>query len=138
MDEAQQYTRIEQNFVRAGVSSLIGRYSLSDFNWVGPAFRMGGSVVVPDVQTTPLIPDADRSAVTATGVGAFVAAPLIRDGRLVAALCVSDVSPRAWAQRSRTHQGNRRADLGAIERAVPRAAEEAVRKDNSWRCWRMN
>jgi signal transduction histidine kinase/ActR/RegA family two-component response regulator len=97
IDEAQGYIRIEQDFVRAGVSSTIGRYSLSDFNWVGSTFRMGGPVVVSDVQTTPLIPDADRSAVAATGVGAFVAAPLTRDGRLVAALCVSDRSPRVWA-----------------------------------------
>jgi len=43
-----------------------------------------------------LIPDADRPAVAAVNVGAFVAAPLIRDGRLVAALHVSDLSSRAW------------------------------------------
>ena len=57
---------------------------------------MGGPVVVADTRTSPLIPDVDRPAVAAVSVGAFVAAPLIRDGRLVAALCVSDLSPRAW------------------------------------------
>ena len=50
---------------------------------------MGGPVVVADTQTSPLIPDADRPALAAVGVGAFVAAPLIRDGRLLAALSVS-------------------------------------------------
>ena len=49
-----------------------------------------------DAQTSPLIPDADRPAVAAVGVGAFVAAPLIRDGRLIAALVVNDLSPRDW------------------------------------------
>ena len=97
IDEAQGYIRIEQNFVRTGVSSRIGRYSLSDFTWVGPTFRMGGPVVVADIRTSPLIPVAERPAVAAIDVGAFVAAPLIRDGRLVAALFVSDLSPRAWA-----------------------------------------
>ena len=96
IDEAQGYIRVEQNFVRAGVSSKVGRYALSDFNWVGPAFRMGGPVVVADTRTSPLIPDADRPAVASVGVGAFVAAPLIREGRLVAALLVNDVSPRDW------------------------------------------
>ena len=97
IDEAQGYVRIEQNFVRTGVSSTIGRYSLSDFTWFGPTFRMGGPVVVADIRTSPLIPVAERPAVAAFDVGAFVAVPLIRDGRLVAALCVSDLSPRAWA-----------------------------------------
>ena len=96
IDEAQGYILVERNFVRAGVPSIVGRYPLDAFNWVGPTFRMGGPVVVADTRTSPLIPDADRPAVAAISVGAFVAAPLIRDGRLVAALCVSDLSPRAW------------------------------------------
>ena len=41
IDEAQGSILIEQNFVRAGVSSLVGRYSLSEFNWLGPALRTG-------------------------------------------------------------------------------------------------
>ena len=96
IDEAQGYIQVERNFVRAGIPSTVGRFSLSDFNWVGWTFRMGGPVVVADTQTSPLIPDADRPAVAAVGVGAFVAAPLIRDGRLLAALLVTEVSPRVW------------------------------------------
>ena len=84
IDEAQGYIRVEHNFARPGVSSTVGRYSVSDFNWVGPTFRMGGPVVVDDIRTSPLIPDVDRSAVAAIDVGAFVVAPLITDGRLVA------------------------------------------------------
>ena len=96
IDEAQGYILVERNFVRAGASSTVGRFSLSDFKWVGPAFRAGEPVVVADTQTSLLIPEADRPAVAALGVGAFVAAPLVRDGRLVAALFVSDLSPRVW------------------------------------------
>ena len=93
IDEAQGVVVVERNFVRAGVSSRVGRYLLSDFNWIGPTFRMGDPVVVADTQTSSLFPDADRSA---GGVGAFVAAPLMREGRLVAALLVNDLSPRDW------------------------------------------
>ena len=96
IDEAQGVILIERNAVRAGVPSLVGRYSLSDFSWVGQTFRMGVPVAVADTRTSPLIPDADRPALAAVGIGAFLAAPLIRDGRLVAALCVSELSPRVW------------------------------------------
>jgi signal transduction histidine kinase/ActR/RegA family two-component response regulator len=96
IDEAQGYIKVERDFVRAGVASTVGRFSLADFKWVGWTLRMGRPVVVADTQTSPLIPHADRPAVVAVGVGAFIAAPLIRDDRLLAALSVADVSPRDW------------------------------------------
>jgi GAF domain-containing protein len=96
IDEAQGFVHVERNFVRAGISSTVGRFLLSDFSWVRSIFRMGGPVVVADSQTSPLIPDTDRPAVAAVGVGAFVAVPLVRDGRLLSALLVTEVSPRVW------------------------------------------
>ena len=129
IDEAQGYILVERNFVRAGVSSKVGRLSLSDFNWVGPTFRAGGPVVVADTQTSPLIPDADRPAVAAVGVGAFVAAPLIRDGRLVAALFVSDLSPRVWTpEEVELVKETAERTWEAIERA---RAEEQLREANA-------
>ena len=129
IDEAQGYILVERNFVRAGVPSMVGRYSLGAFNWVGPTFRMGGPVVVADTRTSPLIPDADRPAVAAVSVGAFVAAPLIRDGRLVAALCVSDLSPRAWTpEEVELVKETAERTWEAIERA---RAEEQLREANA-------
>jgi signal transduction histidine kinase len=96
IDEALGYITVTHNFVRAGASSRIGRYPLSDFSWVGPTLRMGGPVVVIDARTSPLIPESDRPAVAAADVGAFIAAPLLRDGKLVAALLVNDLGPRNW------------------------------------------
>ena len=126
IDEVQGHLRVERNFVRAGVSSLVGRYSLSDFNWIGPAFRMGGPVVVADTRTSPLIPDADRPAVAAVSVGAFVAVPLIRDDRLVAALCVTNLSPRAWTpEEVELVKETAQRTWDAIERA---RAEEQLRE----------
>jgi signal transduction histidine kinase len=129
IDDAQGQILIERNFVRAGVSSMVGRYSLCDFSWVGPVLRMGAPVVVADTRTSPLIPDADRPAVAAVGVGAFVAAPLIRDGRLVAALSVSDLSPRAWTpQEVELIKETAKRTWDAIERA---RAEEQLRNANA-------
>ena len=129
IDDAQGQILVERSFVRPGVSSMVGRYSLCDFNWVGPALRMGAPVVVADTRTSPLIPDADRPAVAAVGVGAFVAAPFIRDGRLVAALSVSDLSPRAWTpQEVELIKETARRTWDAIERA---RAEEQLRDANA-------
>jgi len=129
IDEAQGYLLVERNFVRAGVSSRLGRFSLSEFKWVGPAFRMGGPVVVPDAQTSPVIPEADRPAIAARGVGAFIAAPLVRDGKLVAALVVSDLAPRLWTPEE-VELVKETADRTweAIERA---RAEEQLRDANA-------
>ena len=129
IDEAQGCLLVEQNFVRHGVPRVVGRYLLCDFNWVGPTFRMGVPAIVADTRTSSLIADADRPAVAAVGVGASVAAPLIRDGRLVAALCVTDLSPRAWTPEEvelvkETAERTRE----AIERA---RAEESLREANT-------
>ncbi len=129
IDEAQGFLRIDRNFVRAGVPSRVGRYSLSDFTWVGPTFRKGRSVVVADTQTSPLIPDGDRAAMAALEVGAFVAAPLVRDGRLIAALCVSHLSPRAWSpEEVELIRDTAERTWEAIQRA---RAEEQLREANT-------
>lgn len=96
IDERQDYILIEHCFLRPRVPSLVGRYPLSAFNWLGPAFRAGGLLAVVDVRTSPVIPPDDRAAVAAVGVGALIAVPLIKSGRLVAALTVTEQSPRAW------------------------------------------
>ena len=126
IDEAKGCIVVERNFVRAGVPSRVGRYSLSDFNWIGPTFRMGGPVVVADTQTSSLIPDADGSAVRG---GAFVAAPLMREGRLVAALLVNDLSPRDWTP---DEVGLVKETADRTWEAIERArAEEQLRQANA-------
>jgi signal transduction histidine kinase/ActR/RegA family two-component response regulator len=97
IDGAQGCVIVQRPFLRGGVPTVVGRYSLDAFDWAAaPIFQTGGPVVVDDIRTSPLIADTDRPALAAINVGAFVAAPLIKDGRVVAALCVSDLSSRAW------------------------------------------
>jgi signal transduction histidine kinase len=86
-------------------------------------------VVVADTRTSTLIPEADRPAVAAAGIGAFIAAPLIRDGRLVAALCVTDLAPRAWTpDEGELVRETAERTWEAIERA---RAEEQLRGANA-------
>ena len=132
IDEAQSSVPVERNSVRAGVPSMFGRNSLGALNSVAPTLRRGGPVVVADTRTSPLIPDADRPAVAAISVGAFVVAPLIRDGRLVAALCVSDRLPRVWTpEEVELVRETAERTWEAIERAraEERLREASARKD---------
>ena len=87
---------IARDFVRNDAPSLVGHYPIEDFAWIGPRARMSRPTVVDDVRTAPFIPDPMRGTIVDASVGAFVAVPLIKDSRLVAALCVCELEPRAW------------------------------------------
>ncbi len=87
---------IARDFVRAGAPSLVGRYPMEDFAWIGPKARMSRPTVVDDARTAPFIPDPARGKIIGAGVGAFIAVPLVKDTRQVAALCVCELEPRTW------------------------------------------
>ena len=129
IDETPGNILVERDVVRAGASSRAGRLTLSDLTLVGPILRAGGPAVVADTKTSPVIPEGDRPAVALLGLGAFVAAPLVRDGRLVAALFVSDRSPRVWTpEEVELVKETAERTWEAIERA---RAEEQLREANA-------
>ena len=119
---------VGHDFVREGTPSLVGRYPLEVFSWIrslGPTDK-SAPAMVDDVRTTRLIPEADRAAVAALRVASFIAIPLIKDGQLVAALCVTDARPRAWTADEAElvwHTGER--TWAGLERAK---AETALRE----------
>lgn len=130
IDEASGYLLVARDFVREGVPTLAGRYPLAAFHWIAPAFRTRARIVVCDTRTSSLIPHADRPALDALGIGAFVAVPLIKGERLVAALCVTCLLPREWKSEE--------VDLVAetAERtwaAVERARSDAARRESDER-----
>jgi len=96
LDEANDRFHIPRGYVRPGARSIVGSYSYGPYDWIGPVFRRGECIVIDDVQTSPVIPDAARPAMSVFPVGAFMSAPLVKDGRLVAALSASVEAPRAW------------------------------------------
>jgi PAS domain S-box-containing protein len=96
INEAEETLVIERQFVRGNAPSMVGRHRLQHFPWLGPAFRPGEPVVIHNSWTTPLIPDEMRPAMDMIKVGSFIAIPLVKEGQLVAALCVADVEPREW------------------------------------------
>jgi PAS domain S-box-containing protein len=85
----------------------------------------GHTVAVADVDTDPRLTASERNAIRTTGIQAFVAAPLVKNGRHVALFAVHSVTPRDWTAHdlSLIHEAAERT-WSAVERAK---AEEAFR-----------
>lgn len=129
VDEEEGVLVVERDHVRRGVGSMVGRYPLEAFSWVVPATRDGRPVVVQDAATSPLIPDAQRAAVEGVQAGAFIAVPLMKDERPMAALCVLDLEPRDWSSRDvDLVRETAERTWAAVERA---RAEAALRESES-------
>ncbi|GHF47000.1 GAF domain-containing protein [Deinococcus metalli] len=124
VDEAAGVARVARDWVQGGVS-LAGEHRVADFGWSVAILRRGECHVIPDTQFSPVVPPEDRPASAALGIIGCMGAPLIKDGRLVGALCVTTLVPRAWTAR----EVKLLRDVGErIWSAVERArAEEALR-----------
>ena len=76
----------------------VGRWELAAW-WPAEAraeFERGVPIVCGDVTTEPRIPADARDAYVDWGVAAFVNAPLVEDGALVAVVVVQDRVRREW------------------------------------------
>ena len=96
MDEENGIARVARDHVRDDAPSLAGEHSVADFGWSVKILRRGECHVISDTRTSPLVPPADRPASDALGIIACMGAPLIKEGRLVGALCVTSREPRGW------------------------------------------
>lgn len=79
-----------------GVTSIVGKYRISDFGReCARLMRIGVPYVVDDVETDPRAADV-REAYAATAIRAVISVPLLKQGRFVAGMAVHSTSPRAW------------------------------------------
>jgi PAS domain S-box-containing protein len=84
-------------YTRDGSTSIAGRYRIEAFGaHVDQEMRAGRPVVSADAQTLAEASDTERAAYRGIDVRAFIAHPLVRQGRLVALLGVTQATPRAW------------------------------------------
>ena len=65
-------------------------------SWIVPFLRNDEPIVLEDSETAPFIPDADRPAMSADGLRAMIAAPLVGRGDVLGMLVVSEPTPRSW------------------------------------------
>ena len=123
IDEESGQMLVERDFVRQGTPSATGRYPLEVFAWLRSSPQKFEPTVVKEVRTSEMLPEADRRILAAVQAGAFIAVPLIKDGRLVACLCATDAAPRDWTPDEVElvwHTGER--TWAAVERARAEAA----------------
>lgn len=82
-----------------GLPPMVGRFHSVDFGKQLTATHAAGQVqVVDDIEQNPLATDAERQALRAAHIGAYITVPLIKEGQWVATLAVHSIAPRAWAR----------------------------------------
>jgi PAS domain S-box-containing protein len=97
VDTASDSIQISQGFTR-GLPTVAGRYPLDAFGrlLIGE-LKAGRTVAIEDVRTDALTDDARaRETYARMLVVSMVCAPLVRGGKLVAILVMSDTTPRRW------------------------------------------
>src|SRR5262245_32468742 len=89
---------IRRSYAR-GVAPFAGRGPVARFGKaVVDACRRGETVAVSDVQTDSRFTDTDRAQFLASEIAAFVAAPLIKEGRWLATFAVHSATARTWTR----------------------------------------
>lgn len=82
--------------VRDDARSLVGEHAIDDFGWTIDILRDHDSMRVSDMRRAAFLPDQQRAAAEALGIVAVAAVPLVKEGVLQAALCVTTSHPRQW------------------------------------------
>jgi PAS domain S-box-containing protein len=93
-----------------GCASIAGIHRLSDFGpFTNSELAAGRTIVLRDVQTE-LTEDNGVASFKALQVGAMISCPLIKEGKLVSAMAVHQITPREWTE----------ADIALVEEVVGR------------------
>ncbi|MFN8652570.1 MAG: ATP-binding protein [Gemmatimonadales bacterium] len=90
-------TVIDHDACREGIISAAGRYQLSNFGeHIREGFRAGKTLVAHDVPALKGLSDIEQLTYAQVGIAAYIAVPLLREGRLRAFLAVHQGEPRRW------------------------------------------
>ncbi|RFM31846.1 ATP-binding protein [Chitinophaga silvisoli] len=126
ISEADNYVKVNQNYLSGDSPSLAGIHPLSAFSWILPLYKKGEPVVIDDVYKVDFIPPEYLPALEVSQVISFILIPLIKDNVLVSALIVSESAPRHWKEYEVTLLAETAARIWAsTERAK---SEEIVRR----------
>jgi PAS domain S-box-containing protein len=79
-----------------GVGSLVGEHEMARFTPLQGPPTAGKTVVCHDVATTSRFSEEARAALQGLAIESYIAAPLVKAGRLVALLSVQQDRPRSW------------------------------------------
>ena len=131
---ADDYGVVRHDHVRNGATSFVAEYRLSALPFVVPLYQRSQRIVIDDVFTSPLVPEADRET-TAASHRAWIAVPVVKDGLLVGCFCVAMRQPRSWS----TREEELVAETGErVWAAIERARAEAALRESEDRLRRLN
>lgn len=120
----RQYV-VERNYLAPGVTApVIGNFTAVDYGHsLVEESQAGRTMVVADIDREPRLASREREAFRALGVKAFIATPLLKKGKWVAAIAVHFLEPRDWT----------RAEATLVEDVAERtwAVVERVRADQA-------
>lgn len=131
IDEAGEYATVQHDWNDAAAPSNPERHRLESWGEAVIAdLKRGRTIVVSDVRNDPRTAALEtRRSFESHSVSAFLAAPLVKDDRLVAVVTVHSRLPRTWsAAQAAVAEDVAERTWSAIERA---RAEEALRNSES-------
>ncbi|HEU4821598.1 MAG TPA: GAF domain-containing protein [Qipengyuania sp.] len=82
---------------REGLPSLVGAHDVSDAPQFLELLASGTMLTVPDYASYEQLPGSTRRKFAALGFRSMMAAPLFKEGRLIASLLVGDTEIRDWS-----------------------------------------
>jgi PAS domain S-box-containing protein len=119
----EDYGEVFPDYAVPGLSSLVGRYPIAAFRSTYDRLARGACWIVTDAASATEIEEAERDTFVGLGLGAWVDIPLVKDGKLKAALCVVQSEPRVWtAEEVALIEGFSERTWAAVERSRAEAA----------------
>ncbi|HEY8616789.1 PAS domain-containing sensor histidine kinase [Phenylobacterium sp.] len=96
MEADESWLTVEDDWAVGDMAPFLGRFRLEDFGpGLAERLRAGQVLRIDDVQTDPLTAE-HAASFAALGIGAVLAMPLVKEGRVVTVLSAHMAAPRAW------------------------------------------
>jgi signal transduction histidine kinase/ActR/RegA family two-component response regulator len=125
-----EYATIQVDHTRGDAPSMAGRHPLTEYFAGLAQLQSGQTVTFEDLQTSTRTTEKGRQQYAGIGLRGCAAVPILRDGRLVADLCVAFRAPHAFTRHEiGLMQEMAEQTWGAIERARSDAALAAELAD---------
>ena len=90
------YYVIDCAYVAPGRRSTLGRWPVADFPGFTVALRAGETMAIDEVASAPNLMPRDKAGLASNDVVAYLMAPLVKNERPTAMLCVVEDRPRTW------------------------------------------
>jgi PAS domain S-box-containing protein len=95
IDERLDTAIVRKDYTSGAVPSMVGEHALGDLDGLVELIR-SGQTFSGDIATMPVVSQRAREQYLGIGLRSFICAPVIKDGRVIAALNVADTIERDW------------------------------------------